>query len=120
MRSRVRIHFPWNLIVGNDCWIGEGAWIINHAMVTLGDNVCISQEVIICSSGHDLRTASLDYKHRPIEILDGAWVCLKSTLLAGAKVGVNSVVSAGETFSGFLKDGHIYIKGESKPIENLN
>ena len=30
IRNNVKIHFPWNLKIGDDCWIGEEVWFINH------------------------------------------------------------------------------------------
>ncbi len=116
IRARTRIHFPWNLKIGNDCWIGEDVWFINHEVIDIGSNVCVSQSVVICSSSHDFRTSSLDYKHGGIQICDGAWICLRATILAGGKVGINSVVSAGEVFAGDLKDEHIFVNGLEKPI----
>lgn len=117
IRNGVRIHFPWNLKIGNDCWIGEQVWIINHEMINIGSNVCISQRAIICSSGHDLRSENLAYKHEPIKIQDGAWICLQSTILAGSSIGRNSVVSAGETFKGNLPDDSIFTNKETKQID---
>ena len=116
IRNGVRIHFPWNLRIGNDCWIGEQVWLINHELIEIGSNVCISQRAIICSSGHDFRSASLAYKHKPIEIQDGAWICLQSTILAGSVIGRNSVVSAGETFKGKLAEDSIFANKETKKI----
>jgi putative colanic acid biosynthesis acetyltransferase WcaF len=116
IRRGVRIHFPWNLKVGDNCWIGEEVWLINHESIEIGSNVCISQRAIICSSGHDLRSTCLNYKHKPIKIQDGAWICLQSTILAGSSIGRNSVVSAGETFKGELSEGSIFVEKEVKKI----
>ena len=118
IRRGARVHFPWNLVVGNNCWIGEKAWFINHEKILIGSNVCISQLVVICSSGHDFSTPTLNDKHKAIEIKDGAWVCLRATVLPGSQVGVNSVISAGEIFVGNLDDRHLYIRGITKPITN--
>ena len=117
IRRGVRIHFPWNLKVGNHCWIGEEVWLINHESIEIGSNVCISQRAIICSSGHDLRSENLAYKHDPIKIQDGAWICLQSTILAGSSIGSNSVVSAGETFKGKLSADSIFVDKEAKKID---
>jgi putative colanic acid biosynthesis acetyltransferase WcaF len=108
LRSNVRVHFPWNLRIGDDCWIGEGSWIINHELVELESNVCISQASVICSSGHNLLSKDLAYKNSPIFISEGAWICLGARILAGASIGKNSVVSAGETFSGNLPENHLF------------
>ena len=39
----LRVKFPWYLSIGDDCWLGEDAWIDNLAPVTIGSSVCISQ-----------------------------------------------------------------------------
>jgi putative colanic acid biosynthesis acetyltransferase WcaF len=116
IRRGVKIHFPWNLEIGDDCWIGEEVWVINHEKVKIGSNVCISQRSIICSGGHDYRSASLEYAHKPIEIKDGAWVCLDAKVLLGVTVGECSVVSAGEIVRKSVPDYSMLIAGEICPI----
>ena len=120
IRRGVRVHMPWNLEIGDHCWIGEDAWFINHEKITIGSNVCISQAAIICSSGHDFRSPSLAYKHKPVTIEDGAWICLRATVLAGSHIDRNSVISAGEVFTGNLPANHLFVGGASKPIEGMN
>jgi putative colanic acid biosynthesis acetyltransferase WcaF len=119
IRRGVRVHFPWNLEIGDQCWIGEDAWFINHEKIQIASNVCISQAAIICSSGHDFLSAALTYKHLPIRIEKGAWICLRATVLAGSQVGRNSVVSAGEVLAGTLPENHLYVNGQGKFIEKL-
>ena len=116
-RSGIRVHFPWNLEIGDDCWIGEEVWFINHEKVKIGSNVCISQRSIICSGGHDYRSASLEYSHKPIEIKDGAWICLDAKVLPGVTIGECSVVSAGEIVRKSVPDYSMLIAGEIRPID---
>jgi putative colanic acid biosynthesis acetyltransferase WcaF len=117
IRRGVRIHFPWNLIIGDNCWIGEEVWFINHEKVTIGSDVCISQRSIICSGGHDYRSASLAYAHKPIEIKDGAWICLDAKVLPGVTIGECSVVSAGEIARKSLPDFSMLVGGQVRPID---
>jgi putative colanic acid biosynthesis acetyltransferase WcaF len=117
LRKRVKVQFPWNLEIGDDCWIGEEVWFINHVNVKIGSNVCISQRSIICSGGHDYRSASLEYAHKPIEIKDGAWVCLDAKVLPGVTIGECSVVSAGEIVRKTVPDYSMLIAGEIRPID---
>lgn len=117
IRRGVRIHFPWNLEIGDDCWIGEEVWIINHEKVTIGSDVCISQRSIICSGGHDYRSASLEYAHKPVTIKDGAWVCLDAKVLPGVTIGECSVVSAGEIVRKSLPDYSMLVGGQVRPID---
>ena len=117
IRRGVKVHFPWNLEIGDDCWIGEEVWFINHEKIILGSNVCISQRSIICSGGHDYRSATLEYSHKPIEIKNGAWVCLDAKVLPGLTLGECSVVSAGEIARKSLPDYSILIAGEIRQID---
>jgi putative colanic acid biosynthesis acetyltransferase WcaF len=118
IRRGVRIHFPWNLEIGDHCWIGEEVWFINHEKVTIGSNVCISQRSIICSGGHDYRSASLAYAHKPVLIKDGAWVCLDAKVLPGVTIGECSVVSAGEIARKSLPDFSMLVGGQVRPIDS--
>ena len=43
IKNNVVIKSPWNLTVGDDCWLGEDCWIDNLDKVCIGNNVCISQ-----------------------------------------------------------------------------
>lgn len=117
IRRGVRVHFPWNLEIGDDCWIGEEVWFINHEKVTIGSDVCISQRSIICSGGHDYRSASLEYAHKQVTIKDGAWVCLDAKVLPGVTIGECSVVSAGEVVRKSLPDYSILVGGQVRPID---
>ena len=117
IRRGVRVHFPWNLEIGDDCWIGEEVWFINHEKIKIGSNVCISQRSIICSGGHDYRSTSLEYDHKPIEINDGAWVCLDAKVLPGVTIGECSVVSAGEVVRKSIPDYSMLVGGEIRPID---
>lgn len=117
IRRGVRIHFPWNLEIEDECWIGEEVWFINHEKITIGSNVCISQRSIICSGGHDYRSASLEYAHKPVVIKDGAWVCLDAKVLPGVTIGECSVVSAGEIVRKSLPDYSMLVGGQVRQID---
>ena len=113
----IRVQFPWNLEIGDDCWIGEEVWFIDHEKIIIGSNVCISQRSIICSGGHDYRSASLEYSHKPIEIKDGAWVCLDAKVLPGVTIGECSVISAGEVVRKSVPDYSMLVGGQIRAIE---
>lgn len=117
IKRNVKIHFPWNLSIGSNSWIGEQVWFINHGKITLGSDVCISQRSVICSGGHNYRSASLEYAHEPINIKDGAWICLDSKVLPGVTIGECSVVSAGEIVRKSLPDYSMLVAGQVRPID---
>jgi putative colanic acid biosynthesis acetyltransferase WcaF len=116
IRRGVRVHFPWNLEIGDYCWIGEEVWFINHEKVSIGSNVCISQRSIVCSGGHDYQSTSLEYAHKPVVIKDGAWICLDAKVLPGVTIGQCSVISASEVVRKSIPNYAILVDGKIHTI----
>src|SRR5215204_5874499 len=54
LRPRLRVKFPWNLQVGDNCWVGEGVWLHNQELVAIEENVVVSQEAFITTGSHDI------------------------------------------------------------------
>lgn len=94
IRHRVRIHWPWKLSVGASSWIGEGTWILNLEQVTIGDDVCISQDVLLCTGSHDRMSVTFEFDNAPIRVDEGAWIAARATVLRGVHVGADAVVGA--------------------------
>ena len=95
IRQHVIVKYPWHLIIGDDCWIGEQAWIDNLSTVLIGNNVCISQGAYLCTGNHDWSDAAFGLRTASIELADGAWVAAKCILLPGVKLGLGAIASAG-------------------------
>lgn len=94
IRHRVRVHWPWKLVVGDNSWIGEGTWILNLEPVTIGHDVCISQDVLLCTGSHNRMSETFEFDNGPITIGDNAWLAIRATVLRGVCVGEGSVVGA--------------------------
>jgi putative colanic acid biosynthesis acetyltransferase WcaF len=94
IRHGVRIHFPWNLDIGDDTWIGEFVWLHSFVDIVIEDNVCISQRASIVTGSHDHMDPTFSYDNRPIRLQSGSWVAVGATVLRGVTVGRNSVVGA--------------------------
>lgn len=94
IRHRVRIHWPWKLTIGDNTWVGEGAWILNLEPVTIGDNTCISQEVFLCTGSHLFDHPTFEFDNGPITIGSRVWLAARATLLRGVTVGDGALVGA--------------------------
>jgi len=94
VRHRVRVHWPWKLTIGDHSWIGEGVWLLNLEPVTIGRQVCVSQDVLLCTGSHDRRSPTFEFDNAPITVGDGAWIAARATVLRGVHVGEGATVGA--------------------------
>ncbi len=99
IHSEVVVKYPWHLQVGNDCWIGERAWIDCLTTVRLEDNVCISQGAYLCTGNHDWSDPAFGLVVKPIAMRQGSWAGAKSILLPGVTLGEAAVAGAGSVVS---------------------
>jgi len=108
LKNNVTIKSPWNLTVGDDCWIGENVWIDNLDKVFIGSNVCISQGALLLTGNHDYKKSSMPYRNAPITIEDGAWIGANTTVCAGVTVHENAILTVGSMTSKDLDANGIY------------
>lgn len=108
LKPCVLIKSPWNLTIGNDCWIGEKVWIDNLDKVYIGNNVCISQGALLLTGNHDYTISSMPYRNAPITIEDGAWVGGKAVVCSGVTVHQNAILTVGSVATKDLEADGIY------------
>ena len=95
MKPFIHVTSPWMLHIGDHCWLGERVWIDNLTNVFIGDNVCISQSVYLCTGNHDYRSISFNLLLGSITIEDEVWIAAQAMLAPGAIVRSGAVVGFG-------------------------
>lgn len=108
IKPGVAIKYPWFLVMGNDCWLGEDCWIDNLTTVTLGNNVCVSQGAYFCTGNHDWGDPRFGLMIAPIVLRDAAWAGAKCVLLPGTVLEEGAVAAAGSVVSGRVPAYEIY------------
>lgn len=108
IKPSVRIKFPWKLTVGDYAWIGEDVWIDNLVMVSIGNNVCISQGALLLCGNHDYKKVSFDLIAKPIILENGAWIGAKSVVCPGVTCHSHSVLAVGSVTTKDLEAYGIY------------
>ena len=91
-RPRTRVKFPWKLQVGDRSWIGEGAWIHNQDLVSLGHDSVVSQDAFITTGSHAHRR-DMALITRPVIVEPGAWVTTRSIVLGGTTIQESAILS---------------------------
>lgn len=108
IKNNVTIKSPWNLTIGDDCWIGENVWIDNLDKVTIGNNVCVSQGAMLLTGNHDYTVYNMPYRNAPIVIEDGAWVGARAVVCPGVTVHGNAILTVGSVATKDMEQNGIY------------
>ena len=108
IKPSVEVKYPWHLVIGNDCWIGEHVWIDNLTTVRLGNNVCVSQGAYLCTGNHDWSDPAFGLIITPVQLMDGSWAGARSILTPGAILGHGAVAAAGAVVGGSVPDFEVY------------
>ncbi|WP_406120403.1 adenylyltransferase/cytidyltransferase family protein [Streptomyces canus] len=117
-------------VIGNNVHIGENVFIYVMCGLRVGSGVGISNMVDIHDHNHRerdrryLATGELDpcdsgFTAAPIVIEDGAVISNKATLLAGVRVGANTVVGANAVVSRSLPPNTVAAGAPAKPFRSF-
>ena len=108
IKPYLKIAEPWNLSIGDHCWLGEEVWIDNLAKVAIGNNVCISQGSYICTGNHNYKDELFNLILKPIKIEDECWIGAKTIIAPGSILKKGSISLLGSLVSGILIENGIY------------
>jgi putative colanic acid biosynthesis acetyltransferase WcaF len=112
-----RIFAPWNLVVGSETSIGDGAIIYNLGRVTLGNRVTVSQRAHLCAGTHDYTDPTMPLRKLPITIGDDSWIAAEAFIGPQVAVGRNSVVGARAVVVRDVPDGVVVVGNPAKVVK---
>ncbi len=107
MPHPIRVKYPWNLEVGDNCWFGVDVWIYNQEQIRIGSNVCISQGAFLSTGSHDVGS-TMDLRVAPIIIEDGVWLSSHCLVQMGVTIGRSAVVTPMSVVHKSLEPAGIY------------
>ena len=108
IKPGVNIKYPWLLKVGNSVWIGENVWIDNLTLVTIGDNVCLSQGALLLTGNHNYKKSSFDLMVGEIVLEEGVWIGAKATVCPGVHCHTHAILAVGSVATSNLTAHAIY------------
>lgn len=114
----VKIKFPWLLEMKDYVWLGENVWIDNLSFVSIGSNVCISQNSIILTGNHNYKIDSFDLITKPIIIEDEVWVGANCFITNGITLRKKSVILVSTTIVQSTEECGIYKGNPAVKIKN--
>lgn len=115
VKPAVNIKYPWKLTIGDYVWVGEKVWIDNLAMVTIGNNVCLSQGAMLLTGNHDYGKPTFDLMVSGITLEDGVWIGAQALVCPGVHAASHAVLSARSVATKNLEAYTIYQGNPAQP-----
>lgn len=84
-----------NLAIGQNSVINQGCRLDNRGGLHIGENVSISEQVIILTADHNIDSAEFEGRSRLVVIEDYVWIGTRVTILPGVTIGKGALVAAG-------------------------
>ena len=107
IKPYIYIHYPWRLTVGDYSWLAE-CRIENLASITIGNNVCISQNAMLLTGNHDYKTINFDLITKPIVLDDGVWIGARAVVCPGITAKSHAILTVGSVATKDLESYSIY------------
>jgi acetyltransferase-like isoleucine patch superfamily enzyme len=84
-----------NLVIGTNSVINAKCRLDNRGAIRIGENVSVSQEVIILTADHDVNAADFAGRSLAVSIDDYVWIGTRATILPGVTIGKGALIAAG-------------------------
>jgi maltose O-acetyltransferase len=120
--GKIYIKNPKNIIFGKNVSINDGAYLNGLGGIEIGDNVSISAQSIIVSTGLDTGSFLIDKKHcnEKITIGNNVQIGAGAIILAGVKIGNNVIVGAGSVVTKDIDDDSIVVGNPAILLRKLS
>jgi acetyltransferase-like isoleucine patch superfamily enzyme len=92
--SNVSFNFGHQIALGDNVFFNRGVFIDSKAGVTMGDSVCLTEDVRIFTHGHSEAVHSVR-SYAPVVIERFAKVYTGATILPGVTIGEQAIVGSG-------------------------
>lgn len=107
---------PWNIRIGKDSIVGEGAVLDGRDKLIIGNHVDIASEVMIYNAEHDVHDDKFKAIFAPVEIEDYVFIGPRAIILPGIKIKKGAVVGAGAVVTKDVAEFTIVGGVPAKPI----
>ena len=94
IRPGVRVTFPWKVVIGDHCWIGDNATLYSVAKITIGAHSVVSQDVYLSAGTHDYSDISFPLVASPITVEPECWIAARAFVGPGVRIGRGAVIGA--------------------------
>mgnify|MGYP000184198833 CR=1 FL=1 len=96
--SNVEVTYTTHVDVGDDVFLGRGAWLMGYGGITLEDQAMLGPYTVLAASNHTKKDRSYRFgppTGEPIVLGRGVWMGAHAVVTQGVTIGAGSAIAAG-------------------------
>lgn len=107
--SSAKLLYPWNIEIGNYCWIGDNVELYSVDKIIIGNNVAFAHNVFVATAAHDIYKTTFETIRKPIIIEDEVWISSNVFINMGIVIERGVVVGSASVVTKNLPEGYICV-----------
>jgi len=108
-----------SLRIGDRVFINQGAVIVAHSGIEIGDDTLIGEFSALYDTNHHAVDTVHPTKSAPVVIGSNVWLGRNVTVLPGSRIGDHTVVAAGAVVRGELPPRVLAVGNPARPVREL-
>jgi acetyltransferase-like isoleucine patch superfamily enzyme len=107
------------LAIGERVFINQGASIVAHHAISIGDDCRIGDYVAIYDTDHHPIEEGAEVRRAPVRIGTNVWIGRGAIVLPGVTIGAHSVVGAGAVVASDVEERTLVAGNPARPVRTL-
>jgi putative colanic acid biosynthesis acetyltransferase WcaF len=118
--SSAKLVYPWNIEIGDYCWIGDYCNLYSIDKIIIGNNVALAHNIFISTASHDVMDKNFKTLIKPVKICDEVWIATNAFINMGVTINKGAVIGSCANVTKDMPEGFICLGFPAKPIKLRN
>jgi putative colanic acid biosynthesis acetyltransferase WcaF len=115
--NSAKLYYPWNISIGDYCWIGDNCNLYSIDKIEIGNNVALAHNIFISTASHDTNSITFETIRKPVKICDEVWIASNAFISMGVTINRGVVIGACAVVTKDMPEGYICLGFPAKPIK---
>lgn len=115
--SSAKLYYPWNVQIGDYCWIGDNCNLYSIDKITIGNNVALAHNIFVATASHDVTSLTFETIRKPVVICDEVWIASNAFINMGVTLNRGAVIGSCAVVTKDMPEGYICLGFPAKPVK---
>tara|TARA_R110002051_G_scaffold238375_2_gene299125 strand:+ start:17570 stop:18148 length:579 start_codon:yes stop_codon:yes gene_type:complete len=115
--SSAKLLYPWNINIGDYCWVGDNVELYSVDKIIIGNNVAFAHNIFVATAAHNISATLFPTVKAKIIFEDEVWVSSNVFINMGIIIKKGCVIGSGSVVTKDLPEGYICVGNPARAIK---